>query len=193
MFSVALISHSIDADHDQCVNYKRCTLANENRRQVESLDEFCLTSTPVTSVTSSTIQKTKENTSLNQQPYQNRSNKQSNKPSNRPTADTQSQSSSTTSSQEYETIDCPIKSRPTFSSASLNQSDLHGRHDVRHMLNFDTENLSSFNETDSMGIFIEKINKLSLKVSQQALLLKEKDAEIKRLVSTTIGKRLPLC
>ena len=84
-------------------------------------------------------------------------------------------------------------SRPTASSIVIRSSSIAEqgvRDNESYQLGFDDDVDPAIDLNDDVNhdIYLEKINALSLKVNQLQLLLKERDLEIKRLRSTTLGK-----
>lgn len=160
-------------------------LENGNYQQIEASDGLSSINSPISSAPSSIAQQTKEKSNLNKKQNQKQANKTSNKQSN----NVQSQSSSTNGSQEYHPVDNSITTFQTDNSGSFIEADLGREQIVRHLLDYENESSpTTFTDMTNTDVFIEKINTLSIKVHQQKCLLKAKDAEIKRLLSTTIGK-----
>ena len=178
----------LDADRDQCINYQKRSIEGKKDQSLANYDVTDLTDVPLPLPNSSVDDGQARTVSKN-----NATSSQARKtPKTIPTVKRPSQTSSEFSIRN-ENQGRRGDHRPTASSIAINSSSIEQsvRDNDSYQTGFDdAADLSiGFNDDVNHDIYLEKINALSLKVNQLQLLIKERDLEIKRLRSTTIGKQ----
>ena len=178
----------LDADRDQCINYQKRCIDGKKDQSLANYDLTELTDIPLTQPRASvddaqarTMSKNKTFSSQARKPPKAIS-------SVKRLSQASSEFSIRSDNRGHHGDNRPTASSIVIGSSSIVEQDL--RDNESYQIGFDdaVDPSIDFNDDVNQDIYLEKINALSLKVNQLQLLIKERDLEIKRLRSTTIGK-----
>ena len=179
----------LDADREQCVNYHKRPIENAKEQSFVSQNLIELTDVPI--CLSQPNHDGEQTRPLSKNKV---SDPQAQKPSKAASCGKRPSQISTEFSIGNENRQDLGIHRQSVSSIVVNSSAVEqdARGNNSHHFGFDDviDQSSELDEDVHIDIYLEKINSLSLKVNQQLSLIKERDDEIKRLRSRTIGKCL---
>ena len=179
----------LDADREQCMNYHKRPIENAKEQSLANRDLTELTDVPIC-----LSQPNRDGEQTRALSKKKASDPQAPKPSKATWSGKRPSQTSTEFSIGNENRQDHGNHRQSVSSIVVNSSAVEqdARGNDSYQFGFDDviDQSRELDEDVYNDIYLEKINSLSLKVNQQLSLIKERDDEIKRLRSTTIGKCL---